>query len=185
MNNYVRTLANRFAALSPSVQASWQTAANSFPWLGYCLDNIYDFPEGGFVAQTGISVYNVVNCANLDLGLPVLDVAPTVATGPDNDFLFLTTEPDGLYVTWNSRSVDPVGSFYADVRIWIGNNLPGSGPAISKFTYFETIPILYNTPTLLFLFPVIPPAPSMEFAVYGVTIGEVGAGPFAAERLVE
>jgi hypothetical protein len=183
INTYIRQLGWRFAALSPTDQAGWNAAAVSFPWLGYCLHNIYDFPEGGFVAQTGIQVYNNTNCSNLNLGLPVQDVAPITATAFDNDILFLSTDGLGLYCTWSGRSSDPTGSFYIDVSTWVGNNLPGFGPAVSKFTYFASYPITYNVPVLLFLFEVPPPPASMIQVVYGVSVGEVGAGPFFAERL--
>jgi hypothetical protein len=184
VNNYTRQLGWRYDALSPAVKASWQAASDNYPWLGYCLDQIYDLPDEGYHSQGGLAVYNVVNTANLDNGLAVQDVAPTFATGRDSDVLVLTTDAVGLYCTWSGRPTDPTGSFYITVSTWIGNNLPGYGPAVSKSVYFASYPISYGVPVLLFLFEVPPPPPSMIQVVYFVAVGEVGAGPFFGDRLV-
>lgn len=183
MNTFVRQLGWRYSALSPTAKSGWDSAGSMFPWLGYCLPEIWDVPDTGYATTTGLQVYNTVNCARLDNGLTVTDSAPTSAVGLDSDLAYLTEEPDGTYLTWSGRPTDPTGTFYADIRIWIGNNLPGFGPAVTKFTYEFSLPILYNTPVLLFPVEVPPPPPSGQIELVGVTIGDYDAGPFFGERL--
>jgi hypothetical protein len=183
INNYVRQLGWRFQALSPAVKSSWDAAGSTWPWLGYCLRDIYDFPEGGFLVQTGISVYNTVNCANLDLGRSITDAPPISATRWFGDYLFFSAGVGGTYLTWTGRPTPPSGTFYVDVRLWVGNSIPGFGPAVSKSVYLFSMPILYGVPTLLLADVIPPPPPSMAVYIYFVDVGEVGAGPFFGDRL--
>lgn len=183
MNTYVRQLDLRYNALSGAQKAAWKAAAVAWPWLCYCLPDIYDFPEGGFLAGTGVQAYRTVNCSNLDSGLPVSDIPPSSVTAYDGDFIFLLFEPDGVYALWAGRSADPVGTFVVDVRLTMANNVPTQGPAVQKFVYQFTAPIDYFVPVLLF--PAVSPAPPPSLTVYiaGLAVVQVGAGPLFADRL--
>lgn len=183
MNDYVRALDVRYGGLTGAQKADWKLAAHNWPWLCYCLPDIYDFPEDGFYAGTGLQVYRTVNCSRLDIGQDVTDVVPLTATAFDNDTLSLFYAA-GWYVVWGGRSSSPPYSYCADVRIWIGNHRPDYGPAVSKFVYAETLQIDYLVPCEIFAAPVgPPPPPSMLTIVFGVSVGDCGVGPFFGVRL--
>lgn len=183
MNNYVRSLDVQYASLSGAQKAAWKQLAVDFPWLCYCLPDIYDFPEDGFFAGTGLQAFRTVNCTGLDNGLPVTFVPPLSVTGFDGDELILTTLAGGLGVLWTGRSSVPVGSFYLDVRLVDVNNVPAAGPAVQKFSFSFVVSVTYDVPVLLFATPTSPPPPSMIVTVAGVAVGQVDAGPFFASRL--
>ncbi len=183
MNNYVRSLDVQYAALSGAQKSVWKQAAIDWPWLCYCLPDIYDFPEAGFFAGTGLQAFRTVNCTALDNGLPVTVVPPVSVTGYDGDQFILTTLAGGLGVLWTGRSSVPVGTFYLDVRLAYANNIPGTGPAVQKFSFSFVTPVIYDVPVLLFPTPTAPPPPSMIVTIAGVAVGQTDAGPFYAIRL--
>lgn len=183
MNNFVRSLDVRYNAFSGAQKSEWKNFSDEYPWIGYCLENIYDFPEGGFVAQGGLPPYRTVNTWLLDQGFSVTDVPPVVATAYDNDIVSLTYA-GAWFITWTGRSSPPVGLFSAELRLAVSNHIPDYGPAVSKFRFYDTVPLSYGVPTEIFAGPPVPPpVPTMATYTLGVAVGDQAAGPFFGVRL--
>lgn len=183
MNNFVRSLDVRYNALSSAQKKTWKDFADGYPWVTYCLDDIYDVPFDGYLAGTGVQAFRSVNCFRLDQGLSVTLTAPSFATARDNDTISLFYS-SGWYIQWGGRSDFPLTCYSADIRYAVSNNVPTSGPAVSKFVYNSTVNIDYQIPLLIIPAPVGPPPPvSMITYTLGVAIGDCNGAPFFGARV--
>lgn len=183
MNDFVRSLDVRYSAFSGARKKTWKDFADLFPWVTFCLDDIYDVPFDGFLAGTGVQAFRSINCSRLDCGLSVAVDPPTDLVQPAGDTLTLSVGAFGFYATWSGRTSSPVGSFVFDLRLWLGNSLPSAGPAVSKFRFQRVVSASYNSPVLVFPVPVDTTLPAWPARVVGVAVLQIGGSPFFAQRL--
>ncbi len=144
VNNFVRNLDTRFAALSDNQKSEWNHAAALAGYWGICDWWLWLIPIPPEFASTSIQVYRAVNCSRLVIGIEVIDQPPPLRITP----LDVSIVKDGstpLNVRWFRAGGDPGYPVVGLVRAVGLNHSPERGPAGQKFRWSSVKSMPYNT----------------------------------------